>query len=266
MRANVLLCLTVLSAAACGDSPQSAARLHDVHACVELPPGATATSVINSLDDTPVVDGCFTVHAFASGPQLAIALSATGEPLGMAWLSPDRPLIDARSTAEVLAFQAIGGATAPPSLVPSVISQLAASPAIDPVAEAVADALRANPAAFSEEAPAVAAALARAAVELLDPANDAPAGVPKSVLVNPSEELSGVRLNTVGGNDQLTFQNRYRRAAYAFIDRVSVFDDDGEHASPAKLTELEVPSVQGLQGGIGTVGQILAATPSSSLK
>lgn len=262
MRRRVLPLLVSVVAAAC--TAPAADGLQDVHACLELPDGVDAATVLDAVDDTSVAgDGCFTLRTFASGPQLAIALSSAGDPVAMGWLSPDRPVLDARSTAEALAFHAIGGSTAPPALVASVLDQLADSTLVDPVADAVADALAADPAGFRDTPPDLASALTQAAVGLLDPkggAATAATATSRLHLVNPSDEQSGIRLNTVISDRDITFQNTYRRSAYAYIERVSVFDDEGEHPSPAKIAELEIPSVQALQGGLGTIGQILAAT------
>lgn len=224
---------------------------------VVLPQGVTAVTVMNGLEEVPVSDGAFTLNVFAGesrGRQLVVAVSQTGAPLLMGWFGPGATELSPRTTAEVLAWFATGAFTAPLESAHTLIDQFAAAPELDAVGTAIADALTGDPEAFATANPSVTAALGTAAEALLG----ASGPVRRSLLVNPADERSGVRVNQTTGVNEITLTNRYRRPAFALIDRVSTFDADGvETASPKNIARVEVAPVTGLDGGVGTINQII---------
>jgi hypothetical protein len=139
-------------------------------------------------------------------------------------------------------------------LVRERVDLFAAAPELDPLAAAITAELTANPDAFAATNASVTAAL-RAAVEAVL-VNTLPR--PRSLLVNPSGENSGIRVDQVEGVNQITLTNRYRRPAFALVDRVSTFDADGkETASPKEIARVDIAPVTGLDGGVGTINQII---------
>ncbi len=242
-----------------GDTTLSTQR-QSVVGTVVLPAGVTATAVVNGLVDVPVTEGGFTLEMFAGergegrGRQLAVAVSATGAPLLMGWFGPDATELSPRTTAEVLAWFATGAFTAPLESADALIGLFAVAPELDAVGAAIEDELANNPDAFAMANPTVTAALRTAAMDLLVGTGR----IPRSLLVNPGNESSGIRVDQVTGVNQITLTNRYRRPAFALVDRVSTFDADGnETASPAKITRIDISPVTGLDGGIGTINQII---------
>jgi len=250
---------------ACGGGSSTSSPLPDQTVveqagAVELPAGVVAAEVVSALGTAPVVDGAFTVRRFAAGRQLVIAVSADGEPLLMGWLGPEHATLSARTTAEVLAWTATGAFTAPPALAPRVQDALAEAPELDPVADALSAALAAQPGGLTTPDAAVNDALTTATTALLAPEGPPRRGLPNGILVNPADEKSGIRLEQDTGFNSLTLVNRYRRPGFAFVDRVSYVEGDEEVPSPKEIARVAVPAVKGLEGGIGTLSQILNAT------
>ncbi|MEZ4268500.1 MAG: hypothetical protein R3F39_19215 [Myxococcota bacterium] len=223
---------------------------------VELPPGVEAASVVNALGSAQVTAGAFEIAAYSEGRQLAVALSASGDPLLMGWLGADHDTLSARSTIDVAAFWAAGGPTVPPELAGRFRELLEESSRLEPAADALTAALAASPQGLTKPASEVAAALTAALFELLP----RQAVLPTALLVNPATDLSGIRLDQLSGFNEITIVNTFRRRAHVFVDRVSIIDETGEHASPEFITDRPIRSVKGLEGGLGTIGQILNAT------
>jgi len=257
------MAFSALALSACGgdsgakpDTTLSAKR-QLVVGTVALPAGVTAATVVNGLAEASVTDGGFTLEMFAgeaSSRQLAVAVSASGAPLLMGWFGPDATELSPRTTAEVLAGFASGAFTAPLESAEALTTLFAAAPELDAVGAAIAAELTANPEAFATTNPTVTDAL-RTAVETLH-VDTAPR--PRSLLVNPGGENSGIRVDQVEGVNQITLVNRYRRPAFALVDRVSTFDADGkETASPKNIARVDISPVTGLDGGIGTINQII---------
>jgi hypothetical protein len=249
---------------ACGASGADGAKLSSerlsVAGTLELPAGVVAATVVNGLTSAPVEDGSFTLEVFAGDGdtrQFAVALSPSGAPLLMGWFGPSASVLSPRSTAEVLAWFASAGFSVPLEAASDLFDHFARAPELDPLATAISTALVAQPDGLSETDPALAAALATAVDALFEPRSESPR-VPRSLLINPSSERSGVRLDQVSGVNQITPVNRYRRPAFALIDRVSTFDEDGrETAAPARIGRVDVSPVTGLDGAVGTINQII---------
>lgn len=264
--AGTILLLIALWLGACGgessdktsDRPTPPAR-QQVVGVVVLPAGVSAASVINSLAEAPVVDAGFTLEMFATADgagrerQFTAALSPSGAPLLMGWFGPASPELSARTTAEVLVWFASGAFSAPLESADDLMTLLRAAPELDPLAEAITAQLQATPTGFSTPNPALTAALADCVRALLGSNMRV-----QSLLINPASELSGVRVDQASGVNEITLTNRYRRPAFAFVDRVSTFDAAGnETASPAEVARVELPAVTGLKGGVGTINQII---------
>jgi uncharacterized protein (TIGR02145 family) len=198
-------------------------------------------------------DGAVAVNGFEFGPQLALVSDLNGNPLLLGWLGQGTAPISARTTAEVLAFFALG-APLHPSPVPSRVRELLKSePAIDTVAGAVAASLSASVSAFTRSNDAVSEALGAALARLgwgEASDHDADPG-PLPVVVEPDQAQSGVRLEQRNINE-IFLRNAYRRRGWAWVDRISV--TSGESTEPAyqPLDSFWVPPVTG-------VGSVLSA-------
>jgi hypothetical protein len=225
-----------------------------------------AATVLNAVEEVrPDKDGCFTLWAREEGPQLALALTSQGEVLWMGWLSPERNTLDARLTAETVMYHAIGGPLAGLEAAEQLKDLFERSLVVDEVATAIDDALAADPRAFGADQPAVAAVVQSVAERLLADKDDEETGDgPRpAVLINPGDEQSGIRINQSSGVNSITLVNTKRRAAHAFISRVSTFDDEGnETASPADIKDLPVASVQSLTGWAEGFSQIVRGSYS----
>lgn len=224
-----------------------------------LPEGVTAVTVLNGLIEAPVTDGGFTLEVFGGeredrGRQLAVAVSASGAPMLMGWFGPGSTELSPRTTAEVLAWFATGAFTAPLESAEVLIELLAEAPELDAVGAAIGDELAKNPDAFAVANPTVTTALKTSAEALLMGSGR----IRRSLLVNPAEEKSGIRIDQLTGVNQITLTNRYRRPAFALVDRVSTFDADGnETSSPKNIARVDIAAVTGLDGGVGTINQII---------
>lgn len=257
--------LCALMAAGCGgggggetQTTLSTTR-QSVAGTIALPAGVTAAMVLNGLVEVPVSDGGFTLEVFGGpsedrGRQLAVAVSESGAPMLMGWFGPGSTELSPRTTAEVLAWFATGAFTAPLESAETLIGHFAETPELDAVGAAIGDELAKSPDAFATANPTVTTALKTATDALLMGTGR----IPRSLLVNPAEEKSGVRVDQLTGVNQITLTNRYRRPAFALVDRVSTFDADGnEKSSPAKVARVDISPVTGLDGGIGTINQII---------
>lgn len=263
--------LFVLSLAACTadgtDAPEpddtdEALPIRSLQGCARLPDGVQATTILNAFSEvTPDAEGCYTVDLHAERPQLTFALSADGHPMRMGWISPERPDLDARITAESLAWFAIGGPNAGLEATPKLFELLAdAGDPVDRLADALDAAISADPNAFADTHAATATVMAEIAAELLGTEPDQSPPPANLVLYNPSDEQSGLRMLTTSGVNAISLQNSLRRAGHLFVDRVSTFDEDGnETASPKEITDRKVGAVQSLQGWTDAFSQIVTA-------
>jgi hypothetical protein len=261
-----LAVLTTVALVGCTAEVPESEQLREVSGCVELPEGVKAATVVNAVQEVGLDrDGCFVLWARVEGPQLAVALTAGGEPVRMGWLSPERDTLDARMTAEALMYYAIGGPLAGLEATEKLQELLAESISVDEVADAIDAALVDDARAFGAEQPEVAEVVAQVAARLLagKDGEEQSDGPRPAVLVDPGDEQSGVRVVLTSGVNSITLVNSKRRAAHAFVSRVSTFDGEGrETASPAEIKDLPVASVQSLTGWTDGFSQIVQASYS----
>lgn len=234
---------------------------------IELPAGAAspaALTVITSVGEaTPAADGSFEVTSLVDGPQLAMLLGATGKVLLMGFLGDGQTALSPRTTAEVLAYFAIGTFMVPDADARLRVAELLRSASeLDPLAQAIAAALVDDPAGLEDDA-AVAQAVVDAVHALLGTSGG------RGVVVNPGNDMSGVRINLPGVND-LQLTNSYRRRSHVFIDRVSYVPADGGEPVPAPeaLSDFQLPPVSGVGSLSATIVDLIlnnqAYTPADS--
>lgn len=274
----MLLAAVMLTAIiSCDGSGNAAPRAQTSTASVTLPTGnftgtvalpagvaldPASLTVTNSLDTASVsANGDFTINKFTDGPQLAFVAGPSGKPLFMGWLDATRTSLNAHSTAEVLIYMVTGCFALPKDARLAAMDLIAASSEATQVSAAIEASLIANPDGLSDS-DAVKQALADAVSSIAAATGVSSKTATKtlaSLLVDPIEEKSGLRVNLTGVNS-FVLRNRYRRPGYAYIKQISYVPEAGGAAVPAEkaLTEFEVSPVQGLNGLLGTIGDIAA--------
>lgn len=274
----MLLAAVMLTAIiSCDGSGNAAPRAQTSTASVTLPTGnftgtvalpagvaldPASLTVTNSLDTASVsANGDFTINKFTDGPQLAFVAGPSGKPLFMGWLDATRTSLNAHSTAEVLIYMVTGCFALPKEARLAAMDLIAASSEATQVSAAIEASLIANPDGLSDS-DAVKQALANAVSSIAAATGVSSKTATKtlaSLLVDPIEEKSGLRVNLTGVNS-FVLRNRYRRPGYAYIKQISYVPEAGGAAVPAEkaLTEFEVSPVQGLNGLLGTIGDIAA--------
>ena len=233
---------------------------------VRVPDGVDVEKVVNGFGETYLDNGGFYLNTATGARQLVVALSPSGQPLVMGWFGRFNEVIDARSTAEVLAFYALGAArvAGDPAHVEKVMKLLGNARALDTVASAINAALVAHPSGFTAaEDPAVAAAL-EAAVQTILGLDLSANGLPNALLVNPASELSGLTIDQSGSVNAFSILNRFRRRGVAIVDRVSTFKNRTKTPSPERIAVMSVPPVEGMPGAVGTIVQLIRGTEDPS--
>ncbi len=242
------------------DHPGQDLVLTTLDGTVTLGAGYNVARVVNGFDDVAVSGTTFRIRTPEDDRQLAIALSAAGHPVALAWLGPGHATIDARSTAEVLAYIAIGAYHAPQDQHARLVALLDDAPELDELADGLSRLGFRHPDGFGgdELDYGLQAQLEDACEELLKTDRTA-----RGMLIDPSDEQSGLRLDNLGSLDEVTFTNRFRRRAHVFIDRVGIFEDGIETVIDERVTDLPITPVTGLRDGVGTLKQIVvgAADP-----
>lgn len=264
-----LACVLLLGLPQCGtptDTPdddgtddtnqQIGTRAARIEIPAELATNLTSLRVISGFGSSTVRDdGTCDVPTFGTGTQLAIVADDADHPLLMGWLSSDGGTINVRTTANVLAFFGAGGFALPEEGRAELIERIANRGDVDALAEAIRASLAESADSLSRDNKTVRSAL----TTLLQGWGFGALGKTEAarMLTDPSDEQSGVRINQVGVN-RIYFRNRYRRAGYAFIERDSWYGTDNKwHESPEKTAEMEIPSVKGLNGAVGTFMDII---------
>jgi hypothetical protein len=198
-------------------------------------------------------DGEFELECFTDGRQLVAVTGPAGEPMLLSWFGSPHPVIDVRTTAEVLLWFSLGTWMLPPESaqrVRDLIAELETE--LDPVEAALAEALVGHPSGLPADNPALQAALADLTRLLLG--QGAPGD--KGIVIAPEHMQSGVEILNEGGINKITVKNSYRRRSIAFIHQKAWIDaDQVEHAvtPPVAMGEFEIPPVDGFGGSINTI-------------
>jgi hypothetical protein len=281
LRACLMMAFCVFGLESCGsdssnDLADGALPGHEtttIVATVTMPTGVNVlpdtVKVLTSVGSaTPDSSGAVTlgVYANAGGAQLAIVLSPTGSPMLMGWLDATHTEINVQTTADVLAYFALGGATMLRSAdaqtlikdIPSATGLSALEAVIEAQLTTSADAFENSNAALTQALSTFATAIYTGAAAVV------PAGIRARVhasLIQPAEQ-SGI---TVQEADPFTayLTNNFRRRAYAYVDRVSYTLPGSNDQIPDQelaLSQFAVPAVVGLTGGVtGTLTDIISA-------
>jgi uncharacterized repeat protein (TIGR03803 family) len=229
---------------------------------VVLPSGSTLTppqlTVIDSVSEAfPGASGTFTISGYNFGSQIAVVLSPAGNPMLMGWLDATHTQVSAGTTAEVLAYYALGGdlmfTQSDKDALEASIVNASGLPALTQV---VAQEIVSNPDAFANPDTALTNALNTffTSVSGITP-NDVKGGPrPHGILINPGAQ-SGENVIQLPPF-QADIMNSYRRRSHAFVSRIGD-SPTGDPSSPIPLLDFEVPPVTGLTGGVaGTITDI----------
>ena len=198
-------------------------------------------SIRTSLGDWDVSDdGTFTISVPASGGyQMAIietagepaGAKATGTPVLLGWLDESHTAIGYRSTAEVLAFFALGGYLLPLDVQSVLIEALEQDSAVDDVATAIGTALATADSSLVAHDTAGAQAIREALTTLSAHLAQlyGPTDATKVMQISPSDARSGVHVLADASHiNTLDIVNDYRRRGYVYIDQTSwVREADG---------------------------------------
>ena len=239
---------------------------------VVLPSGIALTpnqlTIMTSIGSvTPQANGSFTLPIYALGPQMAIVNSPAGNPMLMGWLDATHTTISAGTTAEVLAYYALGGSgmltLSDRQTLEASIMTASGLPALTQV---VSSELVANPNAFAHLDTNLKTALDSFFTSLtgIIPQIARPGtGVakPQDILVNPSPgtQQSGQSVQQLPPFEA-DVVNYFRRRSHAFVTRVSDNFGSGVQQDPLDFGEFDVSPAIGLTGGVtGTITDIFNA-------
>jgi uncharacterized repeat protein (TIGR03803 family) len=262
-------------------------------ATLVLPSGSSLTpdqlTILDSITQTtPAPSGTFTIPTYSFGPQIVLVQSPSGNPMLMGWMDATHSTVSAQSTAEVLAFYAMGGplmytendqlaleaailnASGLPALTQVVAQEIAANPdALLGTDANIQAAVNAFFASVSGITPQVARGRGAAMSAVARPNASGGGGgggggglTPGiGISVSPSALQSGLLVEQASAPNTGDAMNTFRRRVHAFVERVSDTDTSSTvTADPADITDFEIPPTNGLTGGVtGAISDIYNA-------
>lgn len=206
----------ILLAASCAGTPNPD-DLQDVNVQVTFPTGTnfTATSLETPYGTSSLNGTSGKLSLSGAGPALA-SVTNTGGVLLMGFVSPTQTKLNARTTADVLAFYALNGQFLEPAMQSSLLEYLANNDALLPVASAVETTLRGSPPNVSVDHPPIKAALEAMKTRFATQSNFRPL----SVTVTPEYQSSGIFVReTARFADAVNIFNNFRREVFVYVDR-----------------------------------------------
>jgi hypothetical protein len=265
---SIVTVLPTLSSVVVPTQPVNATQI----ATVVLPSGMKLTpdqlTVLDSLGQvTPAASGTFALPTYTYASQVAVVLNSNGNPILLGWLDPTHQTVSAGTTAEVLAYLALGGplmytvqdrealeaaiVTAPglPALTQAISSELAANPdALDRLDPVIQSALNTFFTSVSGVTPRANLTKAVVTVHANAGAGGGTGGV--GILIQPGEQ-SGMFVEQASGANDIDAVNKFRRRAHVFVTPVSDTDASGiVTADNGQVTEFDLSPTTGLSGGV----------------
>ena len=240
--------IPMLFLAGCGSVPppsggpvSDAAQLVSRSGKVAMPAGAawviTDFQVVNATGRTMVgTNGMFTLNTLPDGEQLAAVYNPDGVLMMLGWLGEQRSEISARTTAEVLVYFALGCYTFPDEIHPRILDALSYAAELDGFAAALEAGLADDSAVLSHENPELAAAARQAVDDLLAGAGASATDFRRMMLIQPSEERSGIRVEHTSAINTLRIVNNYRRRAFVIIEQQS-YKRESDGATITEIAE-----------------------------
>jgi hypothetical protein len=251
-----------------------------------LPAGVTLTPdklkvVTSAASAVPDMAGAVSVTAFAPGSQLAIVMSPAGNPMLYGWIDSTHTIINAETTAEVLAYFALQGSLVLQSAdADAIIAAMPQAPGIGALATSISSEIAASVDAFATPNVNVAAALKTFVTAIIASAG---AGATPAA-ASQSTKLAGAGLrmpaalaahihaitSTPGEQSGISviqdppyaahLTNAYRRRSYVYVDRVSHTIASQVTDDPLSVTSFEIEPTKGVNGGLtGAITDIYAA-------
>ncbi len=240
-----------------GTSNGAIAGTNIVQVTTTLPAGAPAVSTLtltNSFASVkPGGTGAFSLPVSTEGPQYAELDDVNGKAVGVGFVGPQAPTVDATSTAKVLIFFAAGFYQIPSPYRSQLVDAVASEPGFPAVVSATSAAMAAGGVGSTAGAPMVSQALQTFVTAFYAPASQTASArtakyfvrTPQDVLVSPSTQTSGI--TTINDfPDGVHFQNAYRRLATAFFDEVS------PTMKRDVIPPVQIPAVNGFGNIAGT--------------
>lgn len=221
---------------------------------VVLPAGSSVAlsdlRAVSSVGEAPVAaDGKFAVPGYSGGPQVVFAVDGSGTPMLCGFVGDSETRIDARSTAEALAYFILGGYRLPAPLRTELRRRIAGNAALDPAVATIETRFLADPHAFG--------AVDSEIVDALDRACRTLSMGTSGHLILPTETQSGIEVQSVD-LEKVRIANYYRRRAHAYLDRVSYKTSDGmEHPSAAPIGEVDVSPTVGVSSVVGALSDLI---------
>jgi hypothetical protein len=241
-------------------------------ATIELPAGVSASpgsvTVLTSLGQAiPDSTGSVTLSVYAgiTGSQLAVVVSPAGNPMLMGWLDATHNTISAATTAQVLAYFSLGGATLLSTAdAQTMIADIPAAPGLAALQSVIESQLAANVDAFASANTSLTQAVSTFATAIFASANQNSAGsVARHVRASVIQPTAQSGISVLEGNPFSAYiTNDYRRRSHAFVNRLSytVAGNNAQIADPDPVTDFQVPPVIGLTGGVtGALTDMMAA-------
>ncbi|MES2394029.1 MAG: hypothetical protein V4555_20515, partial [Acidobacteriota bacterium] len=238
-------------------------------------------TVLDTLGQvTPTANGTFSLPTYTFASQIAVVVTPSGNPVMLGWLDGTHPTISAGTTAEVLAYYALGG----PYMFSlndreTLEALIVSAPGLPALTQAISDEIVANPEALNQVDPVIADALntfftsVSGITPMLSRSGAAPLARPHplasgggggsggtGILIQPGTQ-SGVYIEQAPAANSGDAVNTFRRRAHVFLERVSETDSSGVVTDdPANVTDFELSPVTGLNGGVaGTLADLYNA-------
>ena len=268
-RVLIPACFAILAfSLSCSDSTAPEEPVEALHPLMELggvvslpqswPGDLSELALVCGVEESPCgADGGFSLLCLADMQQLCALTGTEGDPILLAWLSEARTEVSVRSTAEVLAWYALGAWWLPSSARDYIREALMGDELdLSDLEAAIAAEILANPDGFTVESASVKLALENLVAGV---ARSARAG-DRGVDVWPTESLSGIDVLNQGGVNAVTIPNTYRRRGIAFLWRDSWEDEDGiEHDFDVSAPDsmFEIPPASGFSGLFGSIVEII---------
>ena len=201
-----------------------------------------------------------TCAIFVGGRQLGMVQDGSGKVVLLGFLGPGDNNLSARSTAEVLLFFRLGGASLPANLQTFLLDQLKVRPEVQPFADVIAQQMQGNSTVITDGSTALHDAMEAAVASLQNLAIPALGKI--SVVEPPS--TSGLRIlqDSSGAGNRITVENQKRRRWHAYITQTGYnpklpnSDAPGPtvEVSPAQdLTDFDLSPTQGITSLLGSV-------------
>ncbi|MGC4047291.1 MAG: hypothetical protein QM758_26120 [Armatimonas sp.] len=226
---------------------------------VTLPSGISLTGVqvAGLLGTQPITpDGTFTTSVLSGAVSLAMATGSGGGPLLLGFVRDGKTDLSPRSTAEVLAFAALGATCLPVSVQQLYLEELSKPDKLTNLENALAALIAAKGETWMDSADAT---LKSALLQDIQPFHPT---VTRGAIVTPTEKTSGITVET-DGNGSTTVTNYFRRRAYFYAQRESYTDTNRvEHPSFANLTEqaISISPVKGSTSALPTIAEWLGGS------